>query len=375
MIYVNLWYDMYYEKTNAQIKSFRKLGFATHVMTIDNSGNAPTCKVINASNAANPSENEADVVTSFSCNNNYGLGYTKIFRCFFDWVISENYDFIYIRRLMSKIAFAAPYFKKLSKSIPIVYEIPTYPFDKTYSLKLSLRDNIEWIFFRSIEKYLRIVPAVLCKEVKLKENWLPFLNMIDIDNYGVTDIPAFTDTINFLAVSNMHKSHCYERILYALRDYNGKYNVHLTMISSETDVYKSIKNLAKELELTDIITFLPSKSVSEVKEIASNCHIGVGRLTYGEKDRTIDTSLKNKDYCAMGLPFISSLTDLSFPAPFEYHYLVSNNTYDIDLEPIIEWYINIRRDLEYKTKMYNYAKEKLQYDDTAVEIINILSAP
>lgn len=365
IISVNLWYDKYYEKTNAQLKSFRKFSFETHIMTVKAKNNKLLCEI----GAITDNLDTYDIIHTIEINKLMGLGYFALFKEFFRFVEDNKYDFIYIRRLMLKIIFASPYLRKLSKHVPIVYEIPTWPLDKTYSKSMDLRNKLEFTIFDKVSKDFSLIPVVLCNDVKLPDKWIPFLNSIDIDRYPTPTKPELNSTINILTVSNMANSHRYERLLYAIKNYTGDYNISVTMISRDTEPYRNVKKLAEELKLTGIINFRGEMKITDIAQIAGKYHIGIGILTYGEENRTIDTSLKNKDYCAMGLPFISTCKDLSFPAPFKYHYIVNNDSFEFNLEPIIKWYENIYKDSNYRNKMYEYARNNIQYDNTAKEII------
>lgn len=368
VISVNLWYDKYYEKTNAQLKSFRKLGFITHVMTVKSVGNTLTCEIGTIGDGMEC----YNIVHTITVARLFNLGYLHLFSSFFKYVINEKYDFVYIRRLMLKIVFIVPFIKSFSKCIPIVYEIPTWPLDKTYGKLQALKNIVEFSIFNIISKYFDLIPVVLCDNISVPDKWFPFLNSIDIDRYPFPVPSKLTDTVNILTVSNMANSHRYERLLYAIKNYKGNYKIHVTMISRDTEPYNNVKKLARELGLSDIIDFHDEMKITEVAQIAGKYHLGIGILTYGEKKRTIDTSLKNKDYCAMGLPFISTCKDLSFLPPFPYHYIVDNSSYEFDLEPIIKWYEVIYQDSSYRDKMYEYAKNNLQYDNTAKEIVKII---
>ncbi|MDO4189562.1 MAG: hypothetical protein Q4D29_11295 [Lachnospiraceae bacterium] len=358
---INLWYHMYKNKTEMQLKCFRKLGYTTRVGYFEKNGNVISVCIYESTDdgiALVLSHDERDYFSAFSF--------------LFNYCINEKYDFIYIRRLMLKIAFATPYFKKVSKVVPIVYEIPTFPIDKAWDIKLSIRNTIELFCFNLSKKYFTLIPVVLCDNVNVPNNWLPFLNSIDIEEYYVTDVPPFENTIKLFVSSNLAPSHCLERLLTSIKSYSGPYRIELTIVSKDTPSYRFIKEQATILGLNNSINFLSEKTLSEVIGLGGSMHIGVGILTYNEPHRTLDTSLKTKDYCAIGLPFFSSCKDLSFPAPFPYHYVISNDTYDIDLNTIIEWYLNIRKDSDYKQKMYDYAKNNLQYDKFAQQIIDRL---
>lgn len=361
---INLWYDMYKTKTDMQLKCFRKLGYRTFIATFCNDINGLSIVIYDSSDLGNKQ------ILNQTVNN-----YFSAFKSLFSHCIDEHYDFVYIRRLMLKLIYASPFIRKLSRSLPIVYEIPTYPLDKTWDFRLSIRNKIEFFVFSRIKKYLTLIPAVFCDDVPIPDKFLPFLNCIDIENYPVpVSAPDVNDTIRLFISSNLAPSHCINRLFDSMEKYSGKYKLQLTVVSSDTPSYRDAKRYAAQLEITDSIEFLSERSLSDVIKIAKTHHIGVGILTYNEPSRTIDTSLKSKDYCAIGLPFFSSLKDLSFKDDFPYHFILDNSKYEFDIADIIDWYINIQNDTNFRTKMYQYAKENLQYDKYAKNIVNIINA-
>lgn len=365
MLSINLWYHIYSAKTDAQLKSFRRFGYLTHVFTITKEKNMFSCQVYNITDKGK----EAFFSASFRCGI-LNLSFFSIFKCMFQYIIENHYSFVYMRRLMSKLFFAAPYFKMLSMHVPIIYELPTYPFDKTNDFLYKIRDFLELKIFFLVEKYITQVLVVLRSNVPVKSSWIVFSNSIDISNYSLSAIPPLEHTIEILAVSNMAVWHRYDRLLQSIYKYTGNYSIHLTMVSRDTPAYQNIKQLAHSLKLEDKIHFLSDLPLSEIANLSSTMHIGVGNLTYKESGIELISSLKTKDYCAMGLPFFSSCKDTCFPAVFPYHYLIDNSTYEIDLNSIIHWYEQIRLNTHYREEMYHYAEKNLQFDSVASRILN-----
>lgn len=354
---INLWYEKYGNKTRAQLKSFRKLGYATFVATIADELTVYIYELSESSNTAFTKQ----------CSS-----YDEAFKSIFDYAINEKFDVIYIRRLMSKLLKASKYIKKASKQIPIAYEIPTYPLDTGGSFLYAARDFVEMTAYKLVNPYIQKTLVNLIAEQKIPDNWEVFHNGIDIDNYVQSEYPELGDTINFIMVANISEYHHYERMLIAMREYaheNGnQYKIHLTVISPDSPAYEGLKKQARELGIEQMIDFMPSMTMPEIQKIANSCHIGVGQLSKSDKGSNLVNTLKSKDYCAMGIPFFSTCYDTSFEKDFEYIYVTEDMDSDIRLDDIISWYMNIRNDVEYRSKMYNYAKNNLQFDKLAKQV-------
>ena len=423
MLSLNLWYEKYGNKTRAQLKSFRRLGFSTHVATIVD---GPKLVIYDISDA------ESTVIWEKNCSS-----YKSAFRCLRDYCIRVRYDIIYIRRLMSKLLYALPFIKGVSKVTPLVYEIPTYPLDTGNNFLYAVRDFLEFKIYKLVNPFIKMTLVNLIDDISIPENWTIFHNGIDIDNYdvpemggpkvgtpeigeldrGVLEKDLLGDTIKFIMVANISEYHHYERMLYAMKEYVGRcnavagsdgngrdcsaeycvngdggcssnvngrasdwadgnssavsdnYRISLTVISPDSPAYDSLKRLATELGIAEYITFLGSLPIAEIQKLANSCHIGVGQLSDSSKGSNLVNTLKSKDYCAMGIPFFSTCYDTSFEKDFPYIFVTEDMDSDIDLSEVIGWFLEINKDPAYRQRMYDFAKENLQYDSLAREIV------
>ena len=71
----------------------------------------------------------------------------------------------------------------------------------------------------------------------------------------------------------------------------------------------------------------------------------------------------------------STCTDSSFPDDYPYYYFLKDTDADIDLDRIIRWYEDIRRNHpDYRREMYDYAGEHLQYKGYVQDILDRLQS-
>lgn len=381
---VNLWFDKYGHKTLAQLKAFSRQGYETYAATIlekDKSLISEVYRVDFSADTDTGNKEKSYTLTTIAAETipaeAFGAAYFGAFRHLFDYASGNDFEIVYFRRLMSKIAYAAPHFKHLKKYCRIVYEIPTFPFDIPENKLYALRDKIEMFIYRRIKKHISVTSCALYQHGKPDDDWLIFENGIDTDNYTIHEMPPLkddTDTINMLMIANMQSWHRSERILYAIRDYKGPHKLNLIVASPDSPEYENMKKLAAQLGIDKKITFNGFLQISRINELAEDCHLAVGQLSGSEYGVMETHAIKHKDYCGLGLPMFSTCTDTSFPDDYPFFYFIKDTDGDIDLDAIIKWYEKIRTDHPgYRKEMYEHAKKHLQYDGYVKSIIDRVS--
>ncbi len=372
---INLWFENYKPKTLAQLKSFAHFGYETYAATIIEKNGQLSCEIyrtVFSDNAAPESSCVLEMTEATSFDREaFGTAYFSAFRYLFDYAAANDFDIVYIRRLMSKLYYASPHFKHLAGKCKIVYEIPTYPLDTNETFLYRLRDSLEMMLYSRIKKHITLTAVILRKDMQLPDKWISFHNGIDISNYSVTPVPQLKDEIHFIAVANMADWHRYDRMLHAMHKYHGKYSLHLTVVSPDNNTVANLRNLVYELGLSEQVEFAGKKELPEIRQLASSCHIGVGQLSYSSDCPPQINTLKTKDYCAMGLPFFTSCRDTSFEPDYPYAYVLNNMDDDLILEDIINWFEQIYTNPSYKQEMYDYAEKNLQFNNLVKQIISV----
>lgn len=365
---VNLWYEKYGHKTLAQLKSFSSFGYDTYAATIIETDKELRCEIYRITDGSSETAESESIPKEA-----FGAAYFGAFRYLFDYAADNGFDIVYMRRLMSKIMYAGPHFKHLSKHCSIVYEIPTFPFDVPSGFLYAIRDRLEMASYRLCKKYISVTSCCLYQHGKPDADWLLFENGIDISNYTIHQAPPLDSDdseINMLMIANMQSWHRSERILYAIKNYKGPRRIHLIVASPKSDEYSSMQELAASLNIDGMIEFNDFLPISRINEIAGNCHLAVGQLSGSEYGIMETHAIKHKDYCALGLPMFSTCTDTSFPDDYPYFLFLKDTDADIDMDIIIRWYEDIRSNHPgYRTEMYEYAGKNLQYNGYVEEII------
>ena len=214
-----------------------------------------------------------------------------------------------------------------------------------------------------MKKYLTLIPVLLQNDIKLDPKMISISNGIDYNKFQHTNDkkPVLDNTFHMLIVAHVLPWHGYDRLIKSIKEYQGKKKIVVDIYGDKNQEIKNLEELTKQLNLTKQVYFKGEEKLENILKGIDKYHIAIGSLGYHRRDGKYDTSIKNKEYCAMGLPFVTSSIDLSFPKDFKYLYKVESNDNAFEIEKIIDWYQSISKE-NYKKEMKKYAKEHLEYE-------------
>lgn len=275
----------------------------------------------------------------------------------------ELYDLIYIRNPSSN-----PFFINFLKKIQnkkIIMEIPTYPYDnEADSFFLKVQNILDKVYRRKLKNYIqRLVTYSDDKEI-----WgIPCINISNgIDSSEISiinkNIKNNVNKINFIGVARIAFWHGFDRFILSMGEYyknNPKEVVKFHIVGDgNKETVNALKNLVKENQLEDYVIFYGYKAGKELDEIYNKADIGVGGLAAFRQGLTTGSGLKNREYCAKGIPFINGDIDNSFVG-CKFVYNISNDNSLFSIKEIIEWYKNLNMTSE---EIRKYAENNLSWD-------------
>ena len=265
----------------------------------------------------------------------------------------ENPDFIYLRACYLDRRYM-DFLKKLRVSHPkakILFEIPTYPYDKELLL-----NKTEWPHFfkdrfhrKNLKKYVdRIVTFSEDKEI-FGIPCITTRNGIRVDDVAVVEPKNIKDdTIRLLSVAQFQKSHGYERIIKSLAEYYAEGNkrrveLHMVGYGSEKKLYEE---LTRQYNLTDYVTFYGAKSGAELDTCYENMDAGLGCFGLYKKNIDFVSSLKSVEYMSKGLPVINGFVERIMEGGEQYFKLFDNADTPISMTEIVEFCDNLYKEDE-----------------------------
>jgi glycosyltransferase involved in cell wall biosynthesis len=291
-------------------------------------------------------------------------------------IINNNIKLVYIRYIHFANPFFISFLKRLNKKgIKVLMEIPTYPYDEEYkSANFSswVAFSVEKIYRKKFKKYVNRILTLSDDNDIFGVPAIQINNGIDIHSINLIQKRKPDNAIHMAGVANLSFWHGYDRIIEGLYQYyqhkrpeEKKVFFHIIGDSSSNESNR-YRELVKEYRLTDYIKFHGRKFGKDLDSLFNKMDIAVGSLGGHRKNIKFDKSLKNREYCARGIPFFYSLVDPDFEGQ-DFIYKVPSNDDPIDISSIIEFIDNLNYD---PTRIRNFAEENLTWEQQFKKILS-----
>lgn len=282
----------------------------------------------------------------------------------------KNIDVIYLRYI-GTTPWALLYYKLLKKiGKKIVIEIATYPYDGEVK-----QENI----FTKLDKKYRLELYKYIDKIVTYSNdqkiWgIPCINIsngIDLDEIKmVNKKEKKEEKIVFTSISTCAFWHGLDRFLYSFIEYKengGINNIVLNIIGEGKETPKLKKIVDENPILKENVIFHGFKSGKELDDIYNETDIAIGSLGIHRITGLKEVQpLKNREYCAKGLPFIISFTDPNFVNKNFVYNNISNDDNIFSIEEIINWY----KTLEIKPKEIREYSKQFSWDIQMKKVID-----
>lgn len=289
-------------------------------------------------------------------------------------ILDEKPDVIYIRKY--EILDGIRMLRKIKKNsnVYIIHEIPTYP----YYEEMKKNSNyfiyiLNKILDRKMERISNLIPVILGKEIKLEsKKYLSISNGIDIDNISVkNENISDKNRLDLIGIAKIEFWHGYDRVIKGLKDYYDSkidLKVYFHLVGDGPEL-ANLKKMVSEYNLEDYVIFYGMKTGQELVELIDMSHIGIGSLGMHRAGLTCGCTLKAREYCARGIPFVIGYKDKGFSDDFKYIFKIEANELLLDINKIIQFYNSLKGE-DYIKIMREYAEENLTWEATLKPIID-----
>lgn len=271
----------------------------------------------------------------------------------YDWRkidIPSDTDVIYIRYQLSDLPFvrALKRWKKKYHNVPIILEIPMYPYiNELKKISNSITLFRDKFYSRYVHKYIdRIVTFTSHKEI-LGVKTIQMVNGIEVDNVKPKKQSENKDQINIIAVALVNFSHGYDRFIGGLKEYydiyKGEKNVVFHLVG-EGSALSKLKKMVDEDSLEKHVIFYGFKSGQELDHLYDLADIGIDVLGGHRKGDCWFGTLKSREYLSKGLPFITEYEVPDDLQPIRKYILkVPDDESPVDIKEVIRFYERIAK--------------------------------
>ncbi len=277
-----------------------------------------------------------------------------------------------------------------TKNIKVILEIPNYPYARDYvgsyksakgltnkavtlikSLICIADDRISGLFLKG-----KAQAAVIFGNSTSKFFGVPaknFDNGISVNSLEKITLDPASRHIQFASAAGTLWWQGYERVLKGISEYtethpDSGYTFGFTLIGGDPNELPEFKRLVKELGIERLVNCTGFKSGDELYKAYAGANIGVSTLGCYKRGLTHCSSLKSREYMAMGLPFIYAYEDpLIENRPFAKKF--PNNDSVINMQDIISFYNNVASDEKITSDEIALAKEKFDWKKIMSDIM------
>jgi hypothetical protein len=185
---------------------------------------------------------------------------------------------------------------------------------------------------------------------------------VEIESYPLIKRPLIQNELKLVFLKGASTSADFnglDRIIKSIKGYKGDTQIKLYILGHQL---KAEEEIIKQLSVEQNIILLPAKSGKELFSFLEKIHLGIGTLGLYRKGLDATTTIKLREYTALGLPFIYAYTD---PDLHEYSKEFAlefpNDDSIIDMQKVIDFAQKVHSDPQHPKKMRQYAEEHLDY--------------
>lgn len=294
--------------------------------------------------------------------------------------IEEEFSYIYIRFPNALDLTVIKFLSKIPKN-RIIFEVPTYPIKGEYKLELQRlfeERNFREYFIKILVFSQHILMTVIIRFrldyivsfMDFEKIWsVPVIkidNGIDISLMKIIHKKHDSNIIRLTGVANVSKWHGFDRVIEGIALY-GEKNITFNVVGDGPEI-RSLKNRVTELELENQVKFLGPKFGRELEKIYQETDVAVSSLGMHRIGLISGSTLKTKEYCAMGLPFIYAYTEKEIPEDFPGTFKLTQEDSPINIQNVIDFYNRLPKG--YDRDLNRLAKEKFTWDTQMKKIVN-----
>ena len=281
--------------------------------------------------------------------------------------LSKRFDLIYIRDL-TPTPFLT-YVLRMKRHAKVVFEIQSIAENEAKLLSSWLKLILCKIFYPLIIKnadgIVGVTKEITAHYSNMGKMPLEFTrtigNGIDTRNYEIRTPPIYSgDCLQLLFVAQVAPWHGIDRLIKGLHAYKGNTNIILNIVG-EGSAVPELKELVFKLGLEKQVLFHGFRSGKELDKFFDECHIAVGSLGLHRIGFSESSTLKTREYCARGIPFIASTYDSDFSKAFPYISWCKEDDSNIEISTILNFTEKAFNDKTHSLKMNQYARTKLDW--------------
>jgi glycosyltransferase involved in cell wall biosynthesis len=288
----------------------------------------------------------------------------------------NDLDFVYIRKITPVDGRVISLLRRIRDNNPtckILYEIPTYPYDKEENI-ITL--TIDKMYRLKLKQYVDKIITLSNDDIIFNIPTIKMVNGILLDDIPLKKNTRKDDRLDLIIVANFAFYHGYDRLIEGLNKYyksDNEKKVYLHFVGGGT-ICEKYKELAKKYNLNEYCFFYNFLNGEALDDVYNKCDIGICSLGAHRKDLYLSSELKSREYLARGLPIVTSAKIDIIPPGFRYCLKISEDETPVNISEIIDFYDNVFSTVGDKmtSEIRQFAEENCEISKTMAPVIEYL---
>jgi hypothetical protein len=287
------------------------------------------------------------------------------------------YDLMIIRYGLSYPSFIRFLKGSLSRQpkIRMVLDFPTFPYSFEWRGLKRLFLAVDRVYRTRLAKYISLAITTSTSQRIFGVPAIHISNGICVDQFPLKSISKADRAVHLVAIGKWNYWHAMDRLIHGMEKYRKQQaysrKVFLTLIGDGPDRH-NLESLVERNDLVGRIRVLKDDSEEVKKEIFQRADLAIGTLGMHRKNLDYDSSLKHREYCARGIPFILSTSDSSFPESLNFVKYVPSSNEAIDINSLLGFLDEIQENNITPADIRQYAIDHLGWKGRVQTLLDSL---
>lgn len=305
-----------------------------------------------------------------------------------DWIIANRVQVLIVRFDHLDSVFCS--FSKAVRSggTVVAIEFPTFPFENERDARhRRLLDSKRYLSYIAHRAYAR-VESRRSKHAQLYFDYaityledqtiwnvpnITYDNGIDLASIPLRSNREPDGVIKLIAVAKFALHHGMDRLIRGMARYEGSRKVHLTLVGIGAES-GALERLVRECGVSDMVTFAGIVVGKDLDKQFDNADIAIGSLGLHRIGITLGSTMKAREYCARGMPFVYSFPEKGFNGDEQFALKLSNDDAPIDIDTIISFADEMAADTKVRQKMRRFAEDHFDWKVQMNKVLTTLES-
>ena len=259
-------------------------------------------------------------------------------------VHEEGIDLLFVRLNRLDCSLLCMLRRVFRAGCKIVLELPTYPYlPEIRKMRFPINlywETMDWFCRPYLRNYVSAIVTCASETTIFGIPSTQVPNGYDFSQQPLRQIRKPDGSVHLFSMAIFHEWHGYDRLLSGLVEYRKQEKTKEVLLHfvGNGPALESYRKFASEQGLQEYCVFHGNQKNDGIYEIASMCDIAVDSLGCHRKNILLSSSLKSREYAALGFPIVTSTAiDIFQPDDPDVLYVPNDDT-PIDISEIIRFY-------------------------------------